>query len=74
MQNCGDITLVYHPSTVVKGTYRNSKDKRISVNGWKEFMNKNQNLAIGDKLLFRLYLGCVGAFIFVSFIPNMAIE
>ena len=58
MSSYGDIKLVCHPETVVKGSYMISEDdKRVSVNGWKEFMNKNPNLEIGDKMLFLLYLG-----------------
>jgi hypothetical protein len=39
--------LVCHPKTVVKGSYMISNNNgRASVNGWKEFINKNPNLKI----------------------------
>ena len=73
MLSSGDIILVCHPEIVVTGSYMISEDdKRVSVNGWKEFMNKNRNLAIGDKMLFLLYLGKSGAFLFVYYVPTLS--
>jgi hypothetical protein len=72
MLSFGDITLVCHPNTVVKGSYTISDDDgRASVNGWREFINKNPGLKIKDKPLFFLNRGKSGAFLFVAYVPTL---
>lgn len=77
MEEYGDITIVRHPDTKVKTSYTISEDDhgRVTINGWKEFMDKEPNLGIGHKMLFILYLGFEsGAFLFVFHIPDVALD
>jgi hypothetical protein len=47
MSLSGDITLVCHPNTVVKGSYAISNhDGHARMNGWRELINKNPSLKI----------------------------
>lgn len=72
MSSSGDITLVCHPNTVVKSSYTISYDDgRLCVNGWKEFISKIPSLKIEDKVLFLLYIGNSGTFLFVSYVPTL---
>ena len=72
MPSSGDITLVFHPHTVVKGSYMISDyDGRVSVNGWNKLINKKMNLKIEDNMLLFLYLGNSGGFLFVYKVPTL---
>ena len=73
MSSSGDITLVCHPNTMVKSLYTILHDDgRLCVNGWKEFISKIPTLKIEDKVLFLLYIGNLGTFHFVSYVPTMS--
>lgn len=71
----GDIQLVCHPNTRVDGYYTISPDDgRLCVTGWKDFMKKENNLKMGDKMLFMLYIGIEGVFMFASHVPELPRE
>ena len=75
MYDSGNITIVCHPYSKVRSTYTISPDDgRILVNGWKEFMEKEDTLRIGDTMLFMLYHGNKGAFLFASYIRHLDVE
>ena len=69
------ITIVCHPKTEVTSTYSISElDGRLCVSGWKEFMAKEKHLKKGDKMLFLLYLGTEGLYLFASHVPEIGLE
>jgi hypothetical protein len=74
----GGITIVRHPDTKMKTSYSTSKsnsDNRVTINGWKAFMQKENTLKIGDKMLFMLYVGITSEpYLFVSHIPDVALN
>ena len=71
----GDITIIYHPHNVVQASYtKSSVDGRISVNCWTEFMENQPTWKIGDKMMFQLYLGNAGPYLFVSHIPDVPLD
>ena len=75
MQEYGNITIVCHPYSKVRTTYAISPDDgRILVNGWKDFMEKENTLRIGDTVLFMLYHGNKGLFLFASYIRHLDVE
>ena len=68
----GDIQLLCHPNTRVGGYYTISPvDGPLCVMGWKEFMKKENNLKMGDKMLFMLYIGHEGVFMFASHVLDL---
>ena len=67
-----EITIVCRPFTVVHSTYALSpRDGRMCISGWKEFMEKEEFLQMGDKMLMMLWKANRGMFLFVSHIPNL---
>jgi hypothetical protein len=66
----GDITIVSTPHTKIQSTYAiaTNSDGRVCINGWKEFMEHEHYLRIGDMLLLLLWVGSEGVFLFVSYI------
>ena len=75
MFEVGDMTIVTPPWTKVKGSYLISADDgRVCVNGWKEFMEKEEFFKVGDNMLFLLHLGTGGPFLFVSEVPYIPLE
>ena len=53
MEQYGAINIVCHPRTLVRASYAiSSDDGRLCVSGWKEFMDKEKHLQMGDKMLF----------------------
>ena len=71
----GDITIVYHPDEVVQASYtRSTVDGRISVNCWTEIVDNQPTWKIGDKMMFQLYLGNAGPYLFVSHIHDVALD
>ena len=75
MRDFGNITIVCHPYSKVRTTYDiSSEDGRILVNGWKEFMEKEDTLKIGDTMLFMLYRGNAGVFLFAFYIRHLDVE
>lgn len=71
----GNITVVCHPDSKVRTTYAISPDDgRILVNGWKDFMEKEDTLRIGDTMLFMLYRGNAGVFLFAFYIRHLDVE
>jgi hypothetical protein len=74
MEKTGTITIVCHPRTEVTSTYSISElDGRLCVSGWKEFMAKENHLKKGDKMLFLLYLGTEGLYLFASHVPEIGL-
>jgi hypothetical protein len=76
MEDSGEITIVCDEFTKVKGSYTISpEDGRICVAaGWKEVMEKECFLKIGDKMFFMLYVGSAGPFIFAYLVPHIEVE
>lgn len=75
MHEYGDITIVCHPFTKVIGSYTVSADDgRLCVTGWKKFMEEEHFMQMGDKMLFLLFVANAGAFLFVSYIPEVAVQ
>ena len=75
MHEYGDITIVCHPYTKVIGSYTICADDGcLCVTGWKNFMEQEHFLEMGDKMLFFLFVANAGVFLFVSYIPEVAIE
>lgn len=75
MDQYGAITIVCHPHTYVRTTYRISRDDgRLSINEWVDFIRKERRLVMGDVLLMMLYLGDKGLFLFVSDVPKLPAE
>ena len=71
MEEYVDITNVRHPQTKVKGSYNISGDDgRLCIAGWKEFMEKEHLLRMGDKMLL-LYLRNAGVYLFASNVPDI---
>ena len=71
----GDITIICHPHNVLEATYtRSTTDGRLSVNRWTEFMGNQPTWNIGDKMMFQLYLGNAGPYLFVSHIPDVDLD
>jgi hypothetical protein len=68
----GDITIVSAPHTKVQSTYAIVADSnsRMCISGWKEFMEHEYFLRIGDRRLLLLWVGSEGVFLFVSFISE----
>ena len=70
----GRITIIGHPDAELNTSYTLSElDGRISVNGWKKFMKQRQR-QIGQKMLFMIYIGNAGNFLFVSDDPEVALQ
>jgi hypothetical protein len=62
------------PFTKVRSSYNHfSSYGRLYVNGWKEFIDKEDGRQMGDKMLL-LYLVIAGPFLFVSHLPNVGLE
>jgi hypothetical protein len=75
MDEFGAITIVFHLSRRVSLTYTISDDDgRVCVNKWDIFMAKEKQLELGHKLLMVLYLGDHGTYLFVSHVPDIALE
>jgi hypothetical protein len=75
MDEFGAITIVFHPRTRVSSMYTISDDDgRVCVNKWDIFMAKEKQLELGHKLLMVLYLGDHGTYLFVSHVPDIALE
>ena len=75
MHDSGNITIVCHPYRKIQTTYAISLDDgRLLVNGWKEFMEKEDNLRIGHTTLFMLYHGKKGLFLFAEYIRCLDVE
>jgi hypothetical protein len=75
MEKSGTITICCHPKTEVTSTYTISElDGRMCVSGWKEFMTKENHLKIGDKMLFLLYLGTEGLYLFATHVPEIGLN
>lgn len=74
MEKNGTITIVCHPRTEVTSTYSISElDGRMCVSGWKEFMAKENHLKMGHKMLFLLYLGTEGLYLFATHVPEIGL-
>jgi hypothetical protein len=76
MERNGDMTIVCHPHTMVKGSYSiaDNNDGRLCVNSWKKFMDKELTFRMGDKMLFLLYQENAGAYLFVSRFPDDVLQ
>ena len=78
MEATGDITLVRDQAfrhTRLSSTYSTSTDDgRLCINRWDKFMAQEHDLKEGNKLLIILYLGDHGTYLFVSHVPNVALE
>ena len=75
MEQYGAIKIVCHPRTLVRASYAiSSDDGRLCVSGWKEFMDKEKHLQMDDKMLFLLYLGNAGVYLFASHVPEIDLE
>ena len=70
----GDITLVWHPNIVFRGSYAISEDGGVSMTGWNTLVNRNTFLEIEDKLLLFLHIGSSGLFLFWFYVPIMPVE
>ena len=74
MEINGTITIVCHPNTEVRSTYSISVlDGRMCISGWKEFMAKERHLKKGDKMLFLLYQGTEGMYLFATHVPEIGL-
>ena len=69
----GDLTLVWHPNIVLRGSYAISKDG-VSVSGWNTLLKMNTFLEVEDKLLLFLHIGSSELFLFGFYIPTMPAE
>lgn len=75
MDEYGAINIVCHPHTRLSSSYTISDlDGRVCVNKWNDFMMKENHLVIGEKVMMLLYLGDHGIYLFVSHIPEVALE
>jgi hypothetical protein len=75
MNEFGAITIVFHPSTRVSSTYTISDDDgHVCVNKWDIVMENEDQLELGHKLLMVLYLGDHGTYLFISHVPDIALE
>ena len=45
----------------------------MCVSGWKEFMVRENQLKKGDKMLFLLYLGAEGLYLFATHVPEIGL-
>ena len=74
MEKNGTITIVSHSTTKVTSTYSICElDDRMCVSGWKEFMVRENHLKKGDKMLFLLYLGTEGLYLFATHVPEIGL-
>ena len=77
MDHSGAITLVCDPSTRLSSTYKTSPDENdglVCIKKWDKFMAKEAKLEIIHKLLMMLYLGDHGTYLFISHVPDVALE
>ena len=77
MQAEGAITLVCDPNTRLSSTYTISADEhdgRVCINRWDKFMKMEKDLKEGHKLLMILYIGDHGIYLFVSHVPDVALD
>ena len=77
MHDEGAITIVCDPNTRLSSTYTISadeKDGRVCINKWDKFMKMEKQLKIGQKLLMILYIGDHGIYLFVSHVPDVALD
>ena len=77
MTEIGAITLVCDPKTRLSSSYTISADEndgRMCINRWDNFMKSEANLKEGHKLLMILYIGDHGNYLFVSHVPDMALD
>lgn len=75
MHDHGDIIIIGHPDITVRTTYNIwADDGRVHVNGWKDFLEGVDHLKIGDTMLFMLYSGNRGIFLFTSYIRHLGEE
>lgn len=70
MPHHGQNTLALGQNKKVMSTYSVSRiDQRILTKGWRQIMTIRPFLEIGDKVMFMLYHGTKGTFMFIDDIP-----